>query len=89
MDNGYEYKHINAAGSAVLRARPSVLHTINVHVATGTVILYDNASGTSTAIMGTFGGGAAVANSFVFDAQLKQGLYYLATGTPSMTVTVS
>jgi hypothetical protein len=88
-DNGYEYKRISAAGSAALRAVPSVLHTITVEASTGTVTFYDNASGTSAQVVATVGGGAASPETFVYDAQLRRGLYYLATGTPVLTVTVS
>lgn len=88
-DSGYEYKRITGAGSAALRAIPSVLHTVTVEASTGTVTLYDNASGTSAQVVATVGGGAASPATFTYDAQLRRGLYYVATGTPVLTLTVS
>ena len=87
-NSGYDFYRISAAGSAVIRAHATILHAVNVEISTGTVTLYNNASGTSSAVIGVFGGGAAVANTFVCDYNLNKGLYYVATGTPLMTLSV-
>lgn len=87
MNSGYEWKVINAAGSAQLRIDPSVLHTITIEASTGTIQLFDSASGTSSNKVITVGGGAATPATFTLDAQLKRGCYYLATGTPSAVLT--
>lgn len=86
--SGFSYSRITAAGSGVLRNRPALFHTANVEISTGTIVLYDNASGTSSAVVATLGGGAAIANTFVYDVNLTQGLYYVATGTPTATLSI-
>ena len=85
----FEYERINAAGSGALRAVPSLLHTINVEASTGTITFYDNATGTSAAVVAVVGGGAATPETLTYDCQLRNGLYYVATGTPAATLTVA
>jgi hypothetical protein len=47
--SGYQYRRLNAAGTVVLSARPTVLRGVLFSSGTqaGTVILHDNASGTA------------------------------------------
>lgn len=85
--SGGEYRRISAAGSATLHTGAAILDRVTVQVSTGTVTLYDNASGTSSDIvLETPTVTAPVTLSL--EAQLKNGLYYVATGTPVVTVTI-
>lgn len=84
---GYTPIRIGTVGTVALRTNPTMLHTVNVEIATGTVAIYNNA-GTTTNLVGIFGGGAAVANTFVCDYEMNNGLFYVSTGTPNITLSI-
>lgn len=87
--SGYEWKRVIAAGSATLHDGATVLHMVTPQASTGTVTIYDSASGTSSNIVAVVGGGPLTNGpALEFDAQLKRGCYYLATGTPIVTITL-
>lgn len=85
-NSGFEYLQVTAAGSAVVKDRSSRLQAVVCNSDfTGTVIFYDNATGTSSTQIATVAnpGGAVTLN---YAAQTREGIYYLATGTPAITV---
>lgn len=85
--SGFKPIRISAAGTVPLRANPTMLHSVNVEISTGTIAIYNHA-GTTTNLVGVFGGGAAIAQSFICDYEMNQGLFYIATGTPSATLSI-
>ena len=94
MDNGYQPLTIGTIGTVVQRAIPSVLHTIQPEVSTGTVTFYDSATAAGTAASNrvyTTTGGTAIQDCFTrnLDAQFRNGIVTVALGTPIMTFTVT
>lgn len=87
-DANFDYTYISAAGSAALKAQGGQLGKAIINGPyTGTVTLYDNPTGTSSATIAVFGTPSLVPNSVGVDLSFHKGLYYVATGTPSLTVT--
>ena len=92
--SGFEKYNTAIVSTAVVRAVPTLLHTITPEVSTGTVTLYDSATaaGTSAAnrIIG-FTGGTSVAQCFtlILDYQCKNGLVSVTGGTPIATLTIA
>ncbi len=90
MDASFDYKYISAAGSAVLKAQGGSLGNVIINGPyTGTVTFFDNAAGTSSATIATFGTPSFVPAIVNMELAFHRGLYYVATGTPSITVTFS
>lgn len=87
QSTGFTPIRIGTVGTVALRATASMLHSVNVEVSTGTVAIYNHA-GTTTNLVGIFGGGAAIANSFVCDYEMSNGIFYISTGTPNITLSI-
>lgn len=87
-DANFDYKYITAAGSALLNNQGGQIGKVIINAPfTGTVTFFDNASGTSSATVATFGTPTQAPVSVPIEASYHKGLYYLATGTPNLTVT--
>jgi hypothetical protein len=87
-DANFDYKYISAAGSAVLKSQGGQLGLAIINGPyTGTVTLFDNATGTSASTIAVYGTPSLVPNSVGAPLSFHNGLYYVATGTPSITVT--
>jgi len=86
-NSGFDYLVISAAGSAVVKNIPSRVTGFYVNSAyTGTVVLHDNAAGTTTATPITIGTPTQSPLAHALDIGFKHGIYYVATGTPSVTL---
>lgn len=85
-----QYKLISgtAAGTAVICPHSSALVSVFIPAnATGTVVLYNDASGVSTDIIGTVTCTVgSIPTSIPFGCNLKNGLAYSGAGTYNMTV---
>lgn len=87
-DATFDYKYIAAAGSGVLKSMPGQLGLAMINSAyTGTVTLFDNPSGTSVSTICVYGTPSLSPNSVGAPLSFHNGLYYVATGTPNVTVT--
>jgi len=92
-NSGYDRFNIGTIGTTVIRAIPSVLHTIVPEVSVGTVTLHDSATAAGTTAANrilTFTGGTAASQNFpiVLDYQCKAGLVYVGLGTPIAVLTL-
>ncbi len=91
--SGAAWKRINgtAIGTTTIVAEPAVLHSIVIGTSvTGTVDFYDDATGSVTGnFMFTMQNtGGSVPQNVIVDAQLKNGLSYVKSGTTDMMVTI-
>lgn len=85
-ESGFEYLQVNAAGSAIVKSREGQLKAVICNQAyTGTTILYDNPSGTSSVEIARIANPAGAA-TLDFCARVKNGIYHLSTGTPQITL---
>lgn len=84
---GFDYKRINAAGSAVIKDFSTRIVGYHINSAyVGTVQLYDNAAGTSSANPITIGTPTATPFGQQLDIGFHRGCYYVASGTPDITL---
>jgi hypothetical protein len=87
VNSGFDYKVISAAGSAVIKNIPGRVTGYHVNGAyVGTVVLHDNAAGTTTITPLTIGTPNAYPSAPELNVGFKQGIYYVASGTPTITV---
>lgn len=77
----YKYTSFGtAAGTSILATAPAILHSIVIigRAASGSIIMYDSAAGTSANVIGTLVIGTSTSNdpppAYLFDAQTKYGL---------------
>lgn len=90
--SGYQFRRINAAGTTVLSASPTVLRGIMFNAGTqaGTVIIHDNASGTAgTATYAALMPARTGTGPFEVkpNIQLQKGLVVDTTGANDVTIT--
>lgn len=86
-NSGFDYKVISAAGTAVIKNIPARVTGYHVNGAyTGTVILHDNASGTTSVTPLTIGTPTATPFAHTLNVGFKNGLVYAASGTPNITL---
>jgi glycine cleavage system protein P-like pyridoxal-binding family len=92
--SGYSWKRISgtAIGTAVVSAEAVTLHSVVIgENKTGTIAFYDNATGSAAAdymvtLQNTAG---TVPQNIVLDAQCKNGLSYVVSGTTDLLITYS
>lgn len=86
-NTGFDYKVVSAAGSGVVKDFPSTVRGYHVNgVFTGTVVLHDHPSGTTATTPLTIGTPATLPASPQLNVGFKRGIYYVATGTPNVTL---
>lgn len=86
-NTGFDYKVISAAGSGVVKDFPSTVKGYHVNGAyTGTVVLHDHPSGTTATTPLTIGTPTATPMAQSLNVGFKKGIYYVATGTPTLTL---
>lgn len=86
-NSGFDFLRVTAAGSAVIRNIPSRVTGFYVNSAyTGTVVLHDNPLGTTTSTPLTIGTPSQTPLAHEMNLGFKKGIYYVATGTPDVTL---
>lgn len=89
--SGYKFTNVVAAGTTVLKDMNAVLHSVVLPgTYVGSIEFYDSATAAGTAASNLiYTMGLPLTNAYKdiqFDAQCRNGLTYVATGTPTVTV---
>lgn len=86
--SGFQYKRISGTtiGTTVIKAN-YLKNVIIGNNKVGTVTLYDDASGTSSAVLTSISNSSSVPASISFDTRLRNGLVAVAEGTTDLLIT--